>query len=114
MTRLRTAAAVGCALLCAAVAATTAGATGQKTQRAEGGGGPGAKLAQAAAEEVVKGALGEAGGQLFTTALSVMGLGGDAATAAALAEISKQLERANTQLTTLRNETQAIANQLSK
>jgi hypothetical protein len=67
-----------------------------------------AAIAKGLVTELAKGAAGEAGGQALGFALSAMGIGPDAATAAALAQIQQTLARIGDQVTALQAQTAAI------
>jgi hypothetical protein len=116
MSRLRFGAAALTVALVAAIAVTAAQATSaqhqsaQRAQTAAAAANPGNAIAEKLLLKVAESIAGKG----FTEALTAMGIGGDAAVAAQLAEISKQLERINEQLTTLRAETAAIAHQVNK
>jgi hypothetical protein len=70
---------------------------------------PGSSVALLILKEIGIGAAQGVGTQGLAQALSLMGIGGDPGTAAQLASIQQSLERVNTQLTSLRNETAAIS-----
>lgn len=71
-------------------------------------------IAEALLKEAGKGILSKGAGAGVSFALTAMGIGGDAETAAALAEIKAQLVRVNEQLTTLRTESKAILDAVSE
>ncbi|HEX5449131.1 MAG TPA: hypothetical protein VFW85_03655 [Gaiellaceae bacterium] len=90
------------------IGASTASASSGSTKAvAAAAGNP---LAEALLKEAGKGILSKGAGAGVSFALTAMGIGGEADTAAALAEIKAQLVRVNEQLTTLRNETEVIRN----
>lgn len=88
--------------------ASTASARNTSTKTAQAAAGN--ALAETLLKEAGKGILSKGAGAGLSFALTAMGIGGEADTAAALAEIKAQLVRVNEQLTTLREEAAAIRN----
>jgi hypothetical protein len=114
MTRARSAlrALAVCALVALCVTLTTtapAAAASARVLVATRASGAGTEIAAGLATELVKGAAGEVGAQLMGGVVASLGVGGDAATSAKLAEIRKSLARIGEQTTSLQAQTSALA-----
>lgn len=107
MKRTKLGAATVLAVVIAGLSAVGAQATSATTQTAQAD--PASAVALAILKEIGVGAAQGGGNKGLAHALSLMGIGGDPGTTAQLAEIQRLLERVDTQLTSLRNETAAIS-----
>src|SRR5277367_4767534 len=106
MTKFKLGTAALLAVLVLSISAAGAQARPASTEVAQDAG---TSIALAILKEIGVGAAQGAGNQGLQQVLSLMGLGGDPGTTAQLANIQQSLERVNTQLTTLRNETAVIS-----